>query len=35
LAVGDVPDHLERGQALGMTGDARQPRIDDQTRAVL
>src|SRR5262249_14956145 len=33
--VGEALDHVDRGQPLSMAGHARQPCIDDQTRAIL
>ena len=34
-SVGEALDNVERSEALGVAGDARQPRLDGQTRAVL
>ena len=34
-ASGEIFDHVERRQPLGMARDTRQPSIDNQTRAVL
>jgi len=33
--IGPGFDHVQRRQALGMTGNVGEPGVDDQTRAVL